>query len=61
MDKGPNKDTRKAACKNSEWAYHYALNVDKCFTKETWLAVKGTKYEEKYKKTFNDPIKELII
>ena len=29
------RDARKAACKDSEWAYYYALEVDKCPREDT--------------------------
>jgi len=61
VDKCPREDTRKAACVNPKFAYLYAKDVDKELKMDTWLAVKNTKYENKYRKLFNDPIKELII
>jgi hypothetical protein len=39
----------------------YAINVDKCFTEETWLAVKDSQYKETYKDFFNQINKDKII
>ena len=61
IDRNPRNETREAASKNSKYAYFYALNVDQEARNDTWLAVKNTEYEEKYKKIFNEPIKEKII
>ena len=61
IDKGPHEDTRKAACGDPEWAYRYAEDIDKEFRMDTWLAVKDSKYEEKYKEFFNNLMKEEII
>ena len=61
IDRRPYRKTREAVCKNPEYAYLYAKDVDKESSNETWMAVKNTKYEEEYRKLFNDPIKELII
>jgi len=55
------KILEKMACKKSSLAYYYARNVDKELREETWLAVKGTEYEEEYKKFFNNQMKEEII
>ena len=61
VDKCPREDTRKAACGDPEWAYRYAEDIDKEFRMDTWLAVKDSKHKEKYKKFFNNLMKEEII
>ena len=61
IDKCPREITRNAACKDPKCAYLYAKDIDKGFHEDTWKAIKGTKYEEKYMKLLNNSIKELII
>ena len=61
VDMCPHEETRKAACKDSLYAYCYALEIDKCFREDTWMAVKGTEYEEKYKRILKKLVKEQII
>jgi hypothetical protein len=61
IDKHARDDTREAACTKSFEAYLYARDVDEELRIDTWLAVKNTEYENKYRKLFNDSIKELII
>ena len=61
IDKCPRDNTREAACKDSLYAYCYALEIDKCFREDTWMAVKGTEYEEKYKRILKKLVKEQII
>jgi sarcosine oxidase delta subunit len=53
IDKGSHKETRNAACQDSYYAFLYARDIDKCLTEETWLAIKGTQYEEEYRRMFN--------
>ena len=50
IDKCSRDDTRKAACKDPEYAYWYAKDVDKCKHPDTEQAVKGSSFEEDYKK-----------
>lgn len=61
VDQEPKEDTRNAACKDSQWAYFYAKNVDKNICEETMQAVKNTKYEKDYEKLINLHFKEQII
>jgi hypothetical protein len=61
VDQCPRDDTREAACKSPEWAYLYITEVDKEVRNITWEAIKNTEYEKRYRKRFNDPIKDLII
>ena len=61
VDKCPREDTRKAACRNTQWTYYYARDIDKCPMEETWLAIKGTQYEEEYRKIFKELVEEEII
>jgi len=51
IDKSPRDDTRLAACKFPKYAYWYANDVDKCKHPDTANAVKGSDFEEDYKKT----------
>ena len=62
IDKCAHEDTRKAACKNSKYAYLYMINIDKSFHKDTWEAVKeDILFKTIYKEFFHQISKELII
>ena len=56
-DKHPRDDTRKACCKDPYWAYAYARDVDYKPKRATREAVKGTCYEDSYKRDVIDPIR----
>lgn len=45
---GPADDTRMTACENPEYAYNYAKDIDGSYTEETWNAVKGSEFMQKY-------------
>ena len=55
------EDTRKASCQRPYSAFEYARDIDKCPMEETWLAIKGTQYEEEYRKIFKELVEEEII
>jgi uncharacterized membrane protein YcgQ (UPF0703/DUF1980 family) len=58
----PHEDTWEVvACKDPKYAYLYAKDVDKNFHEDTWMAVEGTKYEEKYNRFLNQIEKDKII
>jgi hypothetical protein len=55
------KKAKEKILESSMYSYFYATKIEKCFSNETFTAVKNTKYEEKYKTFFNKKMKKEII
>lgn len=52
---GDDSKDREIAARSGFTAWDYALNVDRKFHPATWKAVRGTPFEQMYRRKFNPP------